>query len=95
MIDDYRQARALMRRMEAQLPIPVRATGELVRLMKPHGVKLKRNQELSIKALFYLGDEGGISCDVTPAGVASAVVCSLTQMKISPEHSLTKETEFE
>jgi hypothetical protein len=47
-IDDYAKAQALMRKMEAQLPIPVRATKEFVRIMKPHGLKIKRGQELSI-----------------------------------------------
>jgi len=65
-IDNQRQAKALMCKMKAQLPIPARATSELVRVLKPHDLKLKRGQELSIKNLFYMGDTGGISCDVTP-----------------------------
>lgn len=90
-IDDQKQAKALMKKMEAQLPIPVRATSELIRTMKPHGLKLKRGQELSIKRLFYMGDMGGITCDVTPPGANSAVLCSLTQVEIDPDHPLVEE----
>lgn len=90
-IDNIRQAKALMRKMKTQLPIPVRATGGLARLMKPHSLKLKRGQELSIKALFYSGDGGGILCDVTQPGIESAVVCSLTQVEIGSDHPLAEE----
>ena len=92
-IDDYAKAQALMRKMEAQLPIQVRATKEFVRIMKPHGLKIKRGQELSIQGLFYLGDEGGISCDVTPPEAKSAVVCSLTHVEIAPDHPLAEEVQ--
>ncbi len=90
-IDDYANAQALIRKMEAQLPIPVRATKEFVRIMKPHGLKVKRNQALSIKGLFYMGNEGGITCDVTPPDAHTAVVCSLTQVGIDPDHPLADE----
>ncbi|MEA3342414.1 MAG: hypothetical protein U9R15_20820 [Chloroflexota bacterium] len=90
-IDNQRKAKALMRKMKAQLPIPVRATRDLVRTMKPHNLKLKRGQKLSIKSLFYMGDVGGIACDVTPPGAKAAVVCSLTQVEIDPDHPLLKE----
>ncbi len=90
-IDDQKQVKALMKKMKAQLPIPVRATGELVRLMKQHDLKLKRDQELSIKALFYMGDMGGITCDVTPPEVNSPVLCSLTQVVVDSDHPLAEE----
>jgi hypothetical protein len=92
-IDDYAEAKALMREMETQLPIPVRATKEFVCLMKPHGLEVKRGQELSIKDLFYLGDEGGIACDVTPPEANSAVVCSLTHVEIAPSHPLAEKVQ--
>jgi len=90
-IDNQKQAKALMKKMEAQLPIPVRATDELVSAMKPHDLKLKRGQELSIKNLFYAGNMGGITCDVTPSGAKSVVLCSLTQVEIDPDHPLGEE----
>lgn len=80
-----------MRKMKAQLPIPVRATSKLARLLKPGGVKLGRGQELFIKNLFYMGDAGGISCDVTPPETSPAIVCSLTQIEINSDHPLAEE----
>jgi hypothetical protein len=90
MIDNQAQAKALMRKMEAHLPIPARPTDVLIRLMKPHGASLTRDQPLSIKAVFYLGDEGGILCDVTVPGQV-AMVCSVTQVEISSDHPLAGE----
>lgn len=90
-IDDYAQAQALMHKMKAQLPIPVRATKALVRAIKPHDLQVERDQTLSIKGLFYAGDEGGITCDVTPPEASTAVVCSLTHVRITPGHPLAEE----
>ncbi|MCP4544657.1 MAG: hypothetical protein GY832_46750 [Chloroflexi bacterium] len=90
-IDDYAQAQELVHKMKAQLPIPARATKEFVRVMNPHRPRFKRDQELSIKSLFYAGDEGGITCDVTPSESQTAIVCSLTQIRITPDHPLAEE----
>ena len=47
-------------------------------------------QELAIKSVFYMGDEGGIMCDVTPPGMATTpVICSLTHLEVLPGHPLT------
>jgi hypothetical protein len=92
MIDDYAKAQALVRKMEAHLPIPARAGSELARLARQKNLPIARNRELSIKRVFCAGDEGGILCDVTPEGeVADAVVCSLTHLEISPGHPLAEE----
>ncbi|MBN1954261.1 MAG: hypothetical protein JW900_04335 [Anaerolineae bacterium] len=92
MIDDVTQARALIARMEAHLPIPARPTSGLVRLLKKQGLNLSRHRELSIRRLFYLGDEGGISCDITPPGMEKMpVICSITHLRIAPAHPLAKE----
>jgi hypothetical protein len=92
MIDDYAKAEELIRKLEAGLPIPARPTSTLIRLLRQQGVKLARNQELSIRRLFYMGDEGGISCDVTPPGMEKTpIICSITQVEISPEHPLAGE----
>ena len=44
---------------------------------------------LSIKRVFYAGDEGGIVCDVTPnRGAKEVFVVSLTHLRIAPNHPL-------
>ncbi len=40
--------------------------GAYVRALRERGVKIARNQELQIQDVLYLGDEGGISCNVKP-----------------------------
>ena len=91
MIDDYDQAKELMRKMEAQLPIPARPTGALVRTMQEQGINTPRGQELQIKRVFYMGDEGGICCDVTLEGAKEAVVVSITHLRVSARHPLAQE----
>lgn len=91
MIDDYPQAMALMRKMEAQLPIPARPTAQFVSAMrKHHGVRLARDYVLQIKSVLYTGDEGGIMCDVTPPGM-DPTLCSLTHLIVDPSHPLAEE----
>jgi hypothetical protein len=92
MIDDYAKAMELMRKMEAQLPIPARSTGTFVRALREQGVKLPRDQELQIKRVFYAGDEGGICCDVTLSEDAKeAIVVSITHLRVPTRHPLAKE----
>lgn len=91
MIDDYAKTMALIRKMEATLPISARPTGALIQTMKSHGVKITRNQALPIKRVFYLGDEGGISCEVTPPGMKEPIICSITHITIDPSHPLAAE----
>lgn len=91
MIDDYAEAMQLVRKMEQNLPIPARPTGAFIRAMRASGVKIARNQEMSIKAVFYMGDEGGISCDVTPPGMKDPIICSITHIRIKSSHLLAEE----
>jgi hypothetical protein len=92
MIDDYAQAMELVRKMEAHLPMPARPTSTFIRAMRERGVKLARDQELQIQDVFYLGDEGGISCNVTPSKDAKEVlIASLTHLRVRRQHPLAQE----
>ena len=78
MIDDTAKATALAAKMEAHLPILVRPTGAFVRLMRQHGIKIDCDRELSVRRVFYMGDEAGISVDVTPPELEKTpIICSL------------------
>lgn len=68
MIDNYSKAMALVEKMKTALPIPVRPSQQLVDLLRQRGVTLDVDTVLRIRSVLYTGDEGGISCDVTPAG---------------------------
>lgn len=89
MIDDRKEATALIRKMEAQLPIPVKASRALVSMLKSKGLTIGR--DMQVKRLFYGGDEAGIACDVTPEGSKSAIVCSITYLTFNPDHPLAAE----
>jgi hypothetical protein len=92
MIDDYAKAKALVEKMKASLPIPVRATADLARATKQFQAKIAAGQELVIKSVFYMGDEGGIACDVTPPGMEKTpIICSLTHLVVLPGHPLADE----
>jgi hypothetical protein len=91
MIDDYARAMQLVRKMEQDLPIPARPTGAFIRAMKAQGVKIARDQEMPIKGVFYMGDEGGISCDVTPPEMKDPIICSITHIRIKASHPLAEE----
>ena len=91
MIDDYAQVQELMRKMEAQLPIPARPTSSFLRAMRDRGISMSLNQELTIKSLVYLGDEGGIMCDVTLPGSDTVTLTSLTHIRIKFSHPLAEE----
>lgn len=92
MIDDYAKAMELVQKMEASLPIPARPTGTFIRAMRMQGFNIARDQELTIKHVLYMGDEAGISCDVTPPGMEKTpIICSLTHIRVKPSHPLAKE----
>ncbi len=89
MIDAPRTVAALMDQIQAHLPMPAFPTKEIVRTIRRGGVKVSVDRALSVKRVFYLGDEAGIACDVTPGQDAKAVfIVSLTHLRIAPDHPL-------
>jgi hypothetical protein len=88
MIDDYAQVMELVERMRAALPIPARPTRQVADLLRSKGVSFGADARLEIKEVFYHGDEGGITCDVTPAGSQEVVLCSVAHLRIHPKHPL-------
>lgn len=91
-IDDPSRVKVLIDEMQARLPIAVRPTVALVKLAKKQGVGIYRNNSLLIRRVFYLGDEGGIMCDITPSeNSKTALVCSLTHLEVVGEDALAHE----
>ncbi len=89
MIDKPGTVASLMEQMHDQLPIPALPTKEIVRALRHGGVKASVDRTLSVKHVFYAGDDAGIACDVTPARDAKTVVLvSLTHLRIAPHHPL-------
>ena len=89
MIDKPDMAASLMEQLQGQLPMPAFPTKELVRTLRRRGVKASVDRALTIKRVFYAGDEGGIVCDVTPSqGAKEVFIVSLTHLRITPDHEL-------
>jgi hypothetical protein len=89
MIDNPSTVARLIEQMQGHLPIPAFPTKEIVRILRRGGVKVSVDRALSVKRVFYAGDEGGIICDVTPSpGAKEVYVVSLTHLRIAPIHPL-------
>ncbi len=89
LIDNLPKAMALLEKMKLALPITARPTKELVNALKKQGVQLDRYRDVQIKGVHYMGDEGGITCDITPPGKEKTpVLCSITHLSIQSEHPL-------
>ena len=81
MIDDPATVARLMEQLQAHLPIPAHPTPELARLLRERGLRVRTERVLSIVRVYYLGDEGGICCDVTPPGDEKRpLIVSLTHL---------------
>jgi hypothetical protein len=92
MIDNYEKAMELLDKMKSCLPIPVLPTKEAINKIRQSGVKVSREDLFQIESVLYLGDMGGIGCAITvPEVLESAVIVSLTHLKIHAGHPLAKE----
>jgi len=94
MIDDYNKAMELLHKIEAQLPIPARLTEAYAQAVQDSKLKALLGQELQIQRVLYMGDAGGIACDVKPAhwqGSKEVLLVSLTQLRVSLHHPLAQE----
>jgi len=88
-IDHPGAVASLLKQMDDLLPIPAFPTKAVVRVLRRRGVKASTDRALSVKRVFYAGDEAGIVCDVTPSPAAKEVlIVSLTHLRIAPQHPL-------
>ena len=91
MIDKPASVARLLEQMDDHLPMPAFPTKEIVRTLRRGGVKASVDRALSVKHVFYAGDEAGIACDVTPTRDAKTVVLvSLTHLRMAPDHPLDR-----
>lgn len=91
-IDNPVQVRSLMEKMEASLPIPIRATPEVLKAVESKGDRYKLDHEFLIEKIFYSGDEGGILCALhSDDNKQSQIVASLTHLRIGDDHPLAVE----
>ncbi len=92
MIDDYDRTMALLNKLEAGLPIPVLPTRAFIHTMRENDIKIKPKQTMQIESVLYLGDEGGIGCSVNwSRNQDSAIITSLTHVRVQNKHPLAKD----
>lgn len=91
-VDDYKVAIALTEKIKEYLPVTVRPTKELSKLLKKQGVDLANQQAMVVDDVFYMGDEGGISCSIeSEESSDKAHIVSITHLVIDPDHPLAPE----
>jgi hypothetical protein len=82
MLDNPDKTRELVAVLEAAVPFEVAVMPELIdylaRQQKPVAVKPTE----TVSKVFYLGDMGGISCSIQPKDAESAVVVSITHLRV-------------
>lgn len=91
-IDNEKDAKKLVEKMQSSLPILVRAGKDLLKMLRKEGFPISDRQTINIKDVFFGGDEGGIMCDITPPGKhRQAVISSLTHLEIIGSNPLADE----
>lgn len=91
-MDNIDEAMKLLKKMKERLPIIVRPTSALVKMLKRQGIHVDRYKPLEIHSVFYMGNEGGIVCDITLKGHEDKpVICSLTHLEVMGTDALAEE----
>ncbi|HVC92498.1 MAG TPA: tetratricopeptide repeat protein [Pirellulales bacterium] len=88
MIDDEREVDDLITAMNEHLPMRAYATAPLAEALRPQGAGIKTDDPVKIDSVLYLGDEGGVACSIGLSGGKTAVVTSITHLRIDGDHPL-------
>ncbi len=92
MIDNLKKAMALVERMKKHLPIPVVATKDLFETIRENKLEVPQKYRFQITNVLYLGDEGGIGCELSFSKDDDTVfISSLTHLRIHSSHPLSSE----
>jgi hypothetical protein len=96
-VDNYLEATELTKKLEASLPIKVKAGKEFIKMLKKRGEIVNPEKEFEVNWVAYSGDEGGIMCRLVskndnPEGEDKVqYVVSITHLKIDPNHPHAEE----
>jgi len=92
MIDDFKEVTKLMEKMKAVLPISAYPAKRLCHSLKNNNnIKIKPQNLLEITNVFYMGNEGGICCEISSKKAKEVLIVSLTHLRIKERHPLAKE----
>ncbi len=91
-IDEYAEAKALAAKIQANLPIKVFPTKQLLQSLRQQGKTMQPNQAYEVDSVFYSGDAGGIICAIKDEATDEEVYAvSITHLKVDPECPLASE----
>lgn len=91
MIDDYEMTIALVKDLEECLPIDATPAKQLIRQLKEQNKKIKLSKKLKILKVIYMGDEGGICCEIDiNSANGEVLIVSLTHLILKKSHPMYK-----
>jgi hypothetical protein len=90
MIDNPIQMQRLLTQLRAALPLPGRATPELVAMLKTQDIA-NTASTATVTAVNYAGDEGGIMCRLETPVNENAVYASITHLRFDPRLPVARE----
>jgi hypothetical protein len=82
MLDKPEKTRELMATLEAALPFEVALMPDLIEYLARQQKPVIVTPVETVSGVSYLGDMGGISCHIQPADGDSAVIVSLTHVRV-------------
>jgi hypothetical protein len=92
MIDNPAQVERLIQKLQRALPLPARATPELLATLAAKNAASKTSASCSITWISYAGDEGGIVCRLDFRGEAkNAAFVSITHLRFDARLPLARE----
>lgn len=92
MIDNLDQTERLLAKLQQALPLPARATPELLATLAANDAASKISSACRITWISYAGDEGGIVCRLDFEGTAAnAAFASITHLRFDARLPLTRE----
>jgi hypothetical protein len=82
MLDKLEKTRELIATLEAAVPFEVALTPEVIEHLARQQKPVIVQPIETVSGVSYLGDMGGISCHIQPADAESAVIVSLTHVRV-------------
>jgi hypothetical protein len=82
MLDKPEKTRELMATLEAALPFEVALMPHLIQYLARQQKPVIVKPVETVSGVSYLGDMGGISCHIQPVDSDSAVIVSLTHVRV-------------
>lgn len=92
MIDNYKKTMELIEKIKNHLPIPIVPTKDLFETISENKLEVPLEYNFHINSVVYLGDEGGIACELSFSKRTETVfITSLTHLRIHSAHPLSRD----